>query len=77
MPIPLNGIVSRNQLQDRFRQAISDPLGQAQQIGAADIVVGIPFYDEADSIGHVLRTAVQGLDQYYPDAKSVLSLIHI
>jgi hypothetical protein len=34
--------------------------------------VGIPFYDEADSIGHVLRTAVQGLDQYYPDAKSVI-----
>jgi hypothetical protein len=39
-------------------------------MGAADIVVGIPFYNEADSIGHVLRTAVQGLDQYYPDAKS-------
>lgn len=72
MPIPLSGIVSRNQLQDRFRQAIRDPLGQAQQIGAADIVVGIPFYNEADSIGHVLRTAVQGLDQYYPDAKSVI-----
>ena len=72
MLVPLNGIASRNQQQDRFRQAISDPLGQAQQIGAADIVVGIPFYNEADSIGHVLRTAAQGLDQYYPDAKSVI-----
>ncbi|MGZ8366642.1 MAG: glycoside hydrolase family 130 protein [Nitrospira sp.] len=72
MAIPLNGIASRNQLQNRFRQAISDPLGQAQQIGAADIVVGIPFFNEADSIGHVLRTAVKGLEQYYPDAKSVI-----
>jgi hypothetical protein len=72
VPVPLNGIASRNHLQDRFRQAISGPLGQAQQIGAADIVVGIPFFNEADSIGHVLRTAVQGLDQYYPDAKSVI-----
>jgi len=70
--IPLNGIASRNQLQNRFRQAISVPLGQAQQIGAADIVVGIPFSNEADSIGHVLRTAVKGLEQYYPDAKSVI-----
>ncbi len=72
MPIPLNGIASRNQLRDRFRKAIKGPLGQAQHIGAADIVVGIPFFNEADSIGHVLRTAVQGLDQYYPDAKSVI-----
>ncbi|MDD5094175.1 MAG: glycosidase [Dehalococcoidia bacterium] len=72
MPNPLDKIISRNQMEERFRQAISDSLEQARQTGAADIVVGIPFYNEADSIGHVLRAAIKGLDQYYPNAKSVI-----
>ena len=60
------------EVEERFRQIMQEPLGQAAEIGEADIVVGIPFYNEADTITHVLETAVMGLKEFYPDAKSVI-----
>ena len=48
------------------------PLEEARGIGQADIVVGIPFYDEADTIGHVLATAREGLRDFYPHKTSVV-----
>jgi glycosyltransferase involved in cell wall biosynthesis len=37
-----------------------------------DIVIGIPSYNEADSISHVVEIVGQGLETYYPDKKRVI-----
>lgn len=38
----------------------------------ADILVGIPSYNNADTIGHVVRAIQAGLAKYFPDRKAVL-----
>jgi glucosylglycerate synthase len=45
---------------------------QIEQIGQADIVVGIPSYNSAKTIGHVVRAVYAGLTKYFPDHKAVL-----
>ena len=42
------------------------------QIGEADIVIGIPSYNSAKTIGHVVRAVYAGLTKYFPDHKAVL-----
>ncbi|MDD3845244.1 MAG: glycosyltransferase [Syntrophorhabdaceae bacterium] len=42
------------------------------QIGDADILVGIPSYNNARSIGHVVRAVQAGLAKYFPEKKTVL-----
>ncbi len=42
------------------------------EIGNADIVVGIPSYNNAGTIGHVARSAVDGLIEYFPGATALL-----
>ena len=41
-------------------------------IGKADIVVGIPSYQSAATIGHVVQAAQTGLAKYFPHAQSVI-----
>ncbi len=41
-------------------------------LGAADIVVGIPSFNNAATIGHVVRAVHQGLRQYFPGSRSVI-----
>jgi glucosylglycerate synthase len=41
-------------------------------LGAADIVVGIPSFNNAATIGHVVRAVHQGLRQYFPESRSVI-----
>ncbi len=43
-----------------------------EEIGRADIVVGIPSYNNAGTIGHVVRAVQAGLAKYFPDARSVI-----
>lgn len=45
---------------------------QLAQIGRADIVVGIPSYNSARTIGHVVRAVQAGLAKYFPDRKAVI-----
>ncbi|MCS6951668.1 MAG: cell wall biosynthesis glycosyltransferase [Bryobacterales bacterium] len=45
---------------------------QLRQLGAADIVVGIPSYNNARTIGHVVRAAQAGLTKYFPGARGVI-----
>ena len=45
---------------------------QIEQIGQADIVVGIPSFNSAKTIGHVVRAVQAGLAKYFPDYKAVL-----
>jgi len=41
-------------------------------IGEADILVGIPSFNNARTIGHVVRAAEAGLAKYFPDQKSIV-----
>ncbi len=45
---------------------------QLAQIGRADIVVGIPSYNSARTIGHVVRAVQAGLAKYFPAHKAVI-----
>ncbi|HOC46246.1 MAG TPA: hypothetical protein PKM26_06550, partial [Syntrophorhabdaceae bacterium] len=42
------------------------------RIGKADILVGIPSFNNAHSIGHVVRAVQAGLAKYFPDKKTIL-----
>ena len=43
-----------------------------EQINHADIVVGIPSYNEADNIGFVVEQISAGLGKYFPDYMNVI-----
>ncbi len=43
-----------------------------REIGEADILVGIPCYNEEKTISNVITTASQGLVNHYPELKSVI-----
>ena len=58
-----------------YKESVRQPLEQAARIGEADIVVGIPFCDEANTIGHVVEVAQEGLNTYYPDKRCVLCCV--
>src|SRR4026209_692104 len=45
---------------------------QIARLGEADIMVGIPSFKNAATIGYVVRAAQAGLVQYFPDLKPVL-----
>ena len=38
-------------IEERYIELMQGSMQQAQQIGEADIVIGIPFYNETDTIG--------------------------
>ena len=43
-----------------------------QEIGDAEVLVGIPSYNNADTIGHVVRAVSAGLAKYFPRSRAVL-----
>jgi glucosylglycerate synthase len=45
---------------------------EIDRLGPADIMVGIPSFKNAATIGHVTRAAHAGLVQFFPDRKPVL-----
>jgi len=45
---------------------------QLDLIGQADIIVGIPSFNNAQTIGHVVRAVQAGLAKYFPDHKAVV-----
>ncbi|HSN05053.1 MAG TPA: glycosyltransferase [Nitrospira sp.] len=50
----------------------SETESAVQRIGEVDIVVGIPSYNNADTIGHVVRAVSAGLAKYFPDRRAAL-----
>ena len=57
----------------RFSTALRpDVRTKIEQLGYADIVVGVPSFDSSDSIAHVLDTITKGLEQYYPERKALV-----
>jgi len=57
----VNSVVLRKEVSQRLRQ-----------IGDADILVGIPSFNNADTIGHVVRAVQAGFAKYFPDKKAIL-----
>ncbi len=49
-----------------------DARKRIEEIGQADILVGIPSYNNAGTIGHVVRMAAEGMVRYFPQLKPVL-----
>ncbi len=45
---------------------------QLEEIQKADLLIGIPSYNNARTIGHVVRAVIAGLAKYFPKAKAVL-----
>ncbi|MEQ1796114.1 MAG: glycosyl transferase family 2 [Nitrospira sp.] len=43
-----------------------------EQIGTADLLVGIPSFNNAGTIGHVVRAVSAGLAKYFPEQRAVL-----
>src|SRR5713101_4500027 len=44
----------------------------AESIGKADLVIGIPSYNNSRTIGHVVRAANAGLAKYFPQLAGVV-----
>ena len=51
-----------------MKQIVENP----SNVRSADIIVGIPSYNEADCISVPTDTASRGLEEYFPRAKSVI-----
>ncbi len=49
-----------------------DLSARLDEVGEVDIVVGIPSFNNARTIGHVVRAVAGGLVKYFPDRKSLL-----
>lgn len=47
-------------------------LTQIDEIKGADILIGIPSFNNAKTVGHVVRAVRAGLTKYFPDMKAVL-----
>ncbi len=45
---------------------------QLETIEEADILIGIPSYNNVRTIGHVVKAVIAGLAKYFPKAKAVL-----
>ena len=45
---------------------------KVEEIGETDILVGIPSYNNATTIGHVVRAVSAGLAKYFPERRAVL-----
>lgn len=52
-----------------LRQEIHDKINEIKD---ADILVGIPSYNNSRTIGHVVRAVQAGLTKYFPDKKAIL-----
>lgn len=45
---------------------------EIENLGYADIVIGIPSYFNQNTIAYVIEQAAKGLDRYFPDKKSLI-----
>jgi hypothetical protein len=43
-----------------------------RELGTVDLLVGIPSYNNADTISHVVRAAAAGLAKYFPSRRAVI-----
>src|SRR4030067_3332819 len=56
-------------MRELLEQSVQIELGKVKE---ADILIGIPSYNNVRTIGHVVRAVMAGLAKYFPKAKTVL-----
>ena len=57
----------------RFFSALRDDAQSViEHIGSAEIVVGIPAFWSMESVEHVIRTVIEGIEKYYPQKKVLI-----
>jgi len=57
----------------KFSTALRQPLRRRlEKIGSADIVVGIPCFNNDCTLSHVIQTVEAGLNRHYPDRRCVV-----
>ena len=61
--------IRRNE--DLFYGKVDDIMSRIKDCGTIDIVIGIPFYNEKDTLPDVIKTAAEGLKSY-PGEKLIL-----
>jgi glucosylglycerate synthase len=47
-------------------------LAEVRRVGDADLMVGVPSFGNAETIGYVVRAATAGMVQYFPELKPIL-----
>ena len=55
--------------EELLKQQVQEKLSA---MGGAEIIVGIPSYNNADTIGHVVRAAQEGLQKYFPARRALI-----
>ena len=50
----------------------AEGIAEVRRIGSADLMVGIPSFGNADTIGYVVRATTAGMVQYFPEMKPIL-----
>jgi glycosyltransferase involved in cell wall biosynthesis len=62
-------------VKQRFSTALREHVRERiEQLGYADIVVGIPSYSSGSNIQHVCGTILKGLEKYHRDSKAVIMI---
>ena len=51
----------------------ADVMTRLKTLGRVDLLVGIPSFNNARTIGHVVRAVAAGLARHFPEAKTVSS----
>jgi glycosyltransferase involved in cell wall biosynthesis len=49
-----------------------DAWKRVKQIGGADLLIGIPSFNNASTIGHVVKTAAEGVVKHFPSLRAVI-----
>jgi glycosyltransferase involved in cell wall biosynthesis len=47
-------------------------MAEVRRVGTADLMVGIPSFGNAETIGYVVRATTAGMVQYFPELKPIL-----
>ncbi len=57
----------------RFSTALREPTRrQVERLGEVDLLVGVPCFNNDDTIEHVIRTVEEGLHRHYADRRAVV-----
>lgn len=59
----------------RFSTALRNPAARRiEELKRADLVVGIPCYNNQATIGHVVKSVTEGIRKYYPSLQSLIMI---
>ena len=68
------GGLDGGQPEDQARPLLHDPLNRLDEIGRADLLVGIPSLDNAETIGQVVTAVEAGLRKHFGDLDALIAV---